>query len=71
MARQFRWLERRLVTAEVTGSNPVRRLQKALAATLLTYNVCKMVMSDKTDPYECLVETLMSDRYDVVEAALR
>ena len=45
--------------------------KKALAATLLTYNVCKMVMSDKTDPYECLVETLMSDRYDAVEATLR
>ena len=30
-----------------------------------------MVMSDKTDPYECLVETLMSDRYDAVEAALK
>lgn len=45
--------------------------KKALAATLLTYNVCKIVMSDKTDPYECLVETLMSDRYDAVEATLR
>lgn len=33
-------------------------------------NVCKMVMSGKTDPYECLVETLMSDRYDAVEVAL-
>lgn len=33
--------------------------------------VCKMVMSGKTDPYECLVETLMSERYDAVEAALK
>ena len=34
-------------------------------------NVCKMVMSGKTDPYECLVETLMSERYDAVETALK
>jgi hypothetical protein len=26
-------------------------------------NIAKMVMSGKTDPYECLVETLMSERY--------
>ena len=29
------------------------------------------VACGKTDPYECLVETLMSDRYDAVEAALK
>ncbi len=34
-------------------------------------NICKMVMSGKTDPYKCLVETLMSKRYDAVEAALK
>lgn len=26
-------------------------------------NIVKMVMSNKTDPFECLVETLMSERY--------
>lgn len=30
-------------------------------------NICKMVMSNKTDPYECLIETIMNPRYDVVE----
>ena len=33
-------------------------------------NICKMVMSGNTDPYECLLETLNSERYDAVEAAL-
>lgn len=29
-----------------------------------------MIMSGKTDPYDCLVETLMSDRYNAVIEAL-
>ena len=55
-----------------TGTIPVKEndLGVALVSGFST-NVCKMVMSGKTDPYECLVETLMSDRYDAVEAALR
>ena len=55
-----------------TGTIPVKEndLGVALVSGFST-NVCKMVMSGKTDPYECLVETLMSDRYDPVEAALR
>ena len=32
-------------------------------------NAMKMVMSGKLDPYECLVDTLMSPRYDAVEEA--
>lgn len=32
-------------------------------------NAMKMVMSGKLDPYECLVDTLMSSRYDAVEEA--
>ena len=55
-----------------TGTIPVKEndLGVALVSGFST-NVCKMVMSGKTDPYECLVETLMSDRYDAVEAALK
>jgi hypothetical protein len=34
-------------------------------------NVTKMVMSGKTDPFECLLETLNSERYDPVERALK
>jgi hypothetical protein len=30
-----------------------------------------MVMSGKTDPYECLLETLNSERYDAIELALK
>ena len=33
-------------------------------------NVAKMVMSGKTDPFECLLETLNSERYAPVEEAL-
>lgn len=29
-------------------------------------NAIKMVMSNKTDPYECLVDTLMSKRYELI-----
>ena len=55
-----------------TGAIPVKEndLGVALVSGFST-NVCKMVMSGKTDPYECLVETLMSDRYDAVEDALK
>ena len=34
-------------------------------------NIVKMVMSGKTDPYECLLETLNSERYAPVEEALK
>ena len=55
-----------------TGTIPVTEndLGVALVSGFST-NVCKMVMSGKTDPYECLVETLMSERYDAVETALK
>lgn len=33
-------------------------------------NIAKMVMSGKTDPFECLLETLNSERYAPVEEAL-
>ena len=31
--------------------------------------ICKMVLSNKTDPYEVMVETLNSERYQAVEDA--
>lgn len=34
-------------------------------------NVAKMVMSGKTDPFECLLETLNTERYAPVEKALK
>ena len=34
-------------------------------------NLIKMVMSNQTDPYKCLIEQLNSDRYKVVEEAVK
>lgn len=34
-------------------------------------NIAKMVMSGKLDPYECLLETLNTERYQPVEDVLR
>ena len=33
-------------------------------------NICKMVMSGKTDPFDCLLEAINVPRYDVVEQAV-
>ena len=55
-----------------TGTIPVK--ENALGVTLVSgfsVNVVKMVMSGKTDPFECLLETLNDERYDPVEKALR
>ena len=54
-----------------TGTIPVKEndLGVALVSGFST-NICKMVMSGKTDPYECLLETLNAERYDAVEQAL-
>lgn len=55
-----------------TGTIPVR--ENALGVALVSgfsVNVAKMVMSGKTDPFECLLETLNDERYDPVEKALR
>ena len=54
-----------------TGTIPVKEndLGVALVSGFST-NICKMVMSGKTDPYECLLETLNSERYAPIEEAL-
>lgn len=55
-----------------TGTIPVKEndLGVALVSGFST-NIAKMVMSGKTDPYECLLETLNSERYSPIEKALR
>lgn len=55
-----------------TGTIPVKEndLGVALVSGFST-NVVKMVMSGKTDPFECLLETLNTERYDPIENALR
>ena len=55
-----------------TGTIPVKENDLGVALVSgFSVNVCKMVMSNKLDPYECLVETLMDERYDAVEAAMK
>jgi hypothetical protein len=55
-----------------TGTIPVKEndLGVALVSGFST-NIVKMVMSGSVDPFECLLETLNSDRYAPVEAALK
>lgn len=51
-----------------TGTISVK--ENALGVALVSgfsVNVCKQIMSGKTNPYECLLETIMSPRYDIVE----
>jgi hypothetical protein len=55
-----------------TGTIPVKENDLGVALVSgFSVNIAKMVMSGKTDPFECLLETLNSKRYDAVENALR
>lgn len=54
-----------------TGTIPVK--ENDLGVSLVSgfsVNVCKMVLSGKIDPYECLLEALNSKRYDPIEEVL-
>lgn len=54
-----------------TGTVPVKENELGVALVSgFSVNVAKMVMSGKTDPFECLLETLNSERYAPVESAL-
>ena len=54
-----------------TGTIPVKENDLGVALVSgFSVNVAKMVMSGKLDPYECLLETINSERYAPVEAAL-
>lgn len=54
-----------------TGTIPVKENDLGVALVSgFSVNIAKMVMSGKTDPFECLLETLNSDRYAPIEAAL-
>ena len=55
-----------------TGAVPVKENELGVALVSgFSVNVAKMVMSGKTDPFECLLETLNSERYAPVEEALK
>ncbi len=55
-----------------TGTIPVKNNDLGVALVSgFSVNIVKMVMSNKTDPYECLLETLNSERYQAVEDAIK
>lgn len=54
-----------------TGAIPMRENENGVALVGgFSANICKMVMSGKLDPYECLLETINSERYQPVEEAI-
>lgn len=54
-----------------TGTIPVKENELGVALVSgFSTNIAKMVMSGKTDPFECLLETLNSERYAPVEYIL-
>lgn len=58
--------------ASRTGTIPVKENDMGVALVSgFSPNVAKMVMSGKTDPFEALLETLNSPRYDKVREALK
>ena len=58
--------------ASRTGTIPVKENDLGVALVSgFSVNVAKMVMSGKTDPFECLLETLNSERYTPIENALK
>ena len=54
-----------------TGTIPVKKNELGVALVSgFSVNIAKMVLSNNLDPYECLLETLNSERYAPIEAAL-
>jgi hypothetical protein len=55
-----------------TKTVPIKENELGVALVSgFSVNVAKMVMSGKTDPFECLLETLNSERYAPIEEALK
>ena len=51
---------------------PVRENENGVALISgFSVNLCKMVMSNKTNPYECLLDAINVPRYDEVERICR
>ena len=54
-----------------TNTIPIKENEAGVALVSgFSPNIAKMVMSGQTDPYECLLETLNSDRYKPIGDAL-
>ena len=56
-----------------TGTLPVNQHETFPVALVSGFSpaICKMVLSNKLDPFECLVEQLNSERYQIVEDAVK
>lgn len=55
-----------------TGTIPVKENKLGVALVSgFSVNIVNMVMSNKTDPYECLLETLNTERYQPIENAIK
>ena len=55
-----------------TGTIPVKQNELGVALVSgFSVNIVNMVMSNKTDPYECLLDTLNTERYQAVEDAVK
>lgn len=55
-----------------TGTIPVKENELGVALVSgFSINIVNMVMSNKTDPYECLLEALNTERYQPVEDAVK
>ena len=55
-----------------TGTIPVRENDLGVALVSgFSVNICKMVMSGKADPFECLLEAINAERYRPVEDILK
>ena len=55
-----------------TGTIPVKENDLGVALVSgFSVNIVNMVMSNKTDPYECLLETLNTERYQPIEDAIK
>lgn len=56
-----------------TGTLPVNQHETFPVALVSGFSpaICKMVLSNKLDPFECLVEQLNSERYQKVEDAIK
>lgn len=56
-----------------TGTLPVNQHENFPVALVSGFSpaICKMVLSGKLDPFECLVEQLNSERYQIVENAVK
>lgn len=58
--------------ASRTGTIPVKENDMGVALVSgFSVNIAKMVMSDRLDPYECLLEAINAERYQPIEDAMR